>query len=383
MKYSPRIFLIVALSVFVGLCAAYIFAFESILGSPRVSDEYWTRALYDYKHYAAKEIEGPKLVVLSGSNSLFGINSDLLEARMERETVNLAIHADMDINFLYQQASDVLSEGDLLVMPLEYSYYNATKTLTLEFVLYMTAFGDDIYLRKLSLIDYLMFIKDVPKTRVWRGLVEPLHAKRLRLGQKVLYTGPKGIVSDVLRNNQRLKRVVYTDYSHKSLNLKGDIVASRSAHKVVHDIVNLPDKHEPYLNLEDGLSDHFIRHFKRIQALAEERKAQLVLTWPVSIRHAGLDLTTQKGQLRIERLISLLSDNGIEIQCNPAFFNLDYRLFYDTAYHLNERGRILRTEALAQCLSQLDDEKPKSQLPIDWEKSLKTVRYHESRMLSR
>jgi len=268
-------------------------------------------------------------------------------------------------------------------MPFEYSYYSASKTLTLEFVLHMTAWGEDIYLQKLSLIDYLMFIKDVPKTRVWMGLVEPTYAKRLRFGQKPLYKGPNEIISDVLRNNQRKKRVVFAGYSHQSLNLKGDIDASESTQKSVVDIVKKPDNYEPYLNLEDGLSDHFIHHYKRIQALAEERKAQLVLTWPASIRHPGLDLTTQKDQLRIERLIALLSDNGIEIECNPAFFNLDYRMFYDTAYHLNVRGSILRTEALAQCLSQRDDEKPKSLLPIDWEGSLKTMHYHESRMLSR
>jgi hypothetical protein len=160
-------------------------------------------------------------------------------------------------------------------------------------------------------------------------------------------------------------------------------MASRSTQQSVRDIVSLPEKHDSYFEVKDGISPHFIRHFKRILALAEERGAQVVLTWPATIRHAGLDLTKREDQLRIERLTSLLSASGIEIACNPAFFNLDHRLFFDTSYHLRERGAILRTEALAQCLSELDQQKGSSHKPVDWAKSLKVLSHHESQMLAR
>jgi len=383
MKSSPRTFLILSLVAFLGFGVAYILAFERVLGSPKLRVEYWTKALYDYKYYAAKQIEEPKLIVLAGSNGMFGINSNVLEKRMQRQTVNLALHADLDISFLYQQADDLLAEGDLLVMPLEYSYYESSDSFNISFVRYMMAWGNEIYLKNLSLLDYLGFIKAVPKLEVWLGLVSPSNFKRLDRTKEVLYPGPDVIVREVLRNNKRRNRVVFSGYSHNSLNLNGDIMASRSTQQSVRDIVSLPEKHDSYFEVKDEISPHFIRHFKRIQALAEERGAQVVLTWPATIRHAGLDLTKREDQLRIERLRSLLSASGIDLACNPGFFNLDHRLFFDTSYHLRERGAILRTEALAQCLSELDQQKGSSHKPVDWAKSLKILSHHESRMLGR
>jgi len=382
MKSSPRLFLLLSLVAFLGFGVAYILAFERVLGSPKLRVGYWNKALYDYKDYAAKQIEEPKLIVLAGSNGMFGINSNLLEKRIQRQTVNLALHADLDISFLYQQADDVLAEGDLLVMPLEYSYYDATDALNISFVLYMMAWGNEIYLKNLSWVDYFSFINAVPKIEVWLGLVSPSNYKRLDSSKDVLYPGPDGIVREVMRNNKRRNRVVFSGYSHNSLNLKGDIMASRSTQQSVRDIVSLPEKHDSYFEVKDEISPHFIRHFKRILALAEKRGAQVVLTWPATIRHAGLDLTKREDQLRIERLTSLLSASGIDIACNPAFFNLDHRLFFDTSYHLRERGAILRTEALAQCLSELD-QKDSSHKPVDWAKSLKILSHHESQMLAR
>lgn len=48
-----------------------------------------------------------------------------------------------------------------------------------------------------------------------------------------------------------------------------------------------------------------------------------------------------------------LMAGGITPQCAPGDFHFDPELFFNTEYHLNKRGAVLRSENLARCINKV------------------------------
>ena len=55
--------------------------------------EHWLSDVYFAKEYRAAHIVEPKVIIVSGSNSLFGFDSKTLENLIGKPVVNLAGHA--------------------------------------------------------------------------------------------------------------------------------------------------------------------------------------------------------------------------------------------------------------------------------------------------
>ncbi|TNC82435.1 MAG: hypothetical protein C9356_03140 [Oleiphilus sp.] len=378
MRLNAHHYLLSVVAIFCVFAGLYAYLLNSVIGSTLQTDEYWTRAIYDYKQHAAKQSEAPKVIVLSGSNGMFGVDSSLLGQTLGRKAVNLAIHGDLDISFLYQQLSETMAPGDWVLMPLEYEYYTESKDLSLEFVSSMVAWGEDIYLKHLSLPEYVKFLVSIPKQRMWAGLVRGGAPRILRRGQPTLYEDPETIINEVLKNN-RAKPARFNGYTHLSLNLEGDIDAPYRHQKNVLEFVR---KGETYLPENFEVSSRFIRYFKKIEALVAEREGHLLLTWPVSVRNPHFDLGKPVFQQRAAHFVRTLGESNIQIACHPAYFNLDYRLFFDTSYHLNTKGKRMRTKQLAECFQEKyadsKDTVAVSELEgFSWKRVLPTVRQQE------
>ena len=78
--------------------------------------------------------------------------------------------------------------------------------------------------------------------------------------------------------------------------------------------------------------------------------ATAVLTWPTSMKTQYFNKDDPQSNSMINTLTNNLKEHDIEIYCSPWSVNLDPKLFYDTAYHLNKEGARIRTEAVYSCL---------------------------------
>jgi hypothetical protein len=70
------------------------------------------------------KIESPRLVIFSGSNSMYGFNAKKIEQELGISTVNCGIHAGLSLDFLLWLTEHHFSSGDTIIMPLEYNLYN-------------------------------------------------------------------------------------------------------------------------------------------------------------------------------------------------------------------------------------------------------------------
>lgn len=339
-----RIFILLTFVFTLLFGAGYVALFGMQLEAP-VQAAWWVKNVYDIKDDRARSIDGPKMIILSGSNGLFGIDSKVLEETSGFPVVNLAAHGSLDLNFYYEKLKEHIGENDVVVMPLEYDYYFASDTLSEWFCNNISAWGADDYLSKLSRWEYLKFIYGTPKERVFEGL------------QLINDTteGSKMIFEEAAIHN--LDSVInhfgqsWRGYSYESLNLYGDFLADEPLDT---QIVSYNAGYEGEYVKKDGIiSEYFLEIYKKIEDLVAENNGTLILTHPVSMRHRLFDLGVKENWRYLNSLIVQLKQQGIDLHFNPALFNLNPKFFFNTHYHLNYNGAQIRTNLLAQRIEAL------------------------------
>ncbi len=340
---KPKNFILVGFIFVILIFISYILTFFFQLHAP-LKAEYWINSAYKYKDFKAKTIKKKKIIIISGSNSLFGINSEIIENITGYPVINLAVHAGLDIDFLYYKIKNHIKEGDIIVMPLEFGYYTKAKS-SRWFSNNIMSWGNG-YLKELSILNLLNFIVTTEPTRVFKGVVKQIESDSNN--QKIIQ---KDKIINTLESLWKKDGAIWRGYSYKSLNKNGDINADKI----------FTYKGDPsYLSDSIKISKRFIATYNKINKLVENNNGKLLVTYPVTIKNPNFDLSKDKFQNIINNFEKvLLRKTDIDIKCNPALFNLDRTYFFNTSYHPNKYGALIRSENLANCIKLINETKYK------------------------
>lgn len=112
--------------------------------------------LISQKNQKAQEFDkiGNKILIFSGSNTLYGINAKYIHEQTGLPVVNYGIHAGLE-DYIFEEAKKILKSGDTVIMPLEYSLYKErNSTIPSQLAEYLVTYGKD-YLKDATLIQKL------------------------------------------------------------------------------------------------------------------------------------------------------------------------------------------------------------------------------------
>ncbi|SHI95314.1 hypothetical protein [Cycloclasticus pugetii] len=314
----------------------YISMFYYQLNAP-VKAAWWVHDIYQYKDFKASSIKSKKIIIISGSNGLFGTNSKLIESETGYPVINLASQGALDIDFLYYKISQSIKEGDIVIMPLEFAHYSRVKP-TSWFTNNMMAWGED-YLTQLSLIQTIQFIIDTAPNRVLEGVLSQIQNNSTNTKKT-----PREVVLKWFETSPENPNWKGVKHGYRNMNKHGDYN--------VDSFVTF-NKDNPYIGRDLNLSQHFIETYFKINNLVKQHNGKLFLTYPVTIRNSLFDLSEQESQNRVENLELLLHQHRIDIYCNAALFNLDRKYFFNTKYHPNKYGALIRSSNLGDCIDGL------------------------------
>ncbi len=281
-----------------------------VLAAHRPDDRAYLAATLD-KHALLETRARPLLVVVGGSNAAFGLDSELLAARLPGyHVVNLGLHAGLGLEFMLAEAEPTLGPGDVLVISPEYQHFAQTRKDLLVSVLEQRP-------RSIASVPlrYLPEILDRGLTEAGRVIRETL--RRLTGGEP---PGPP--------------------YSRASFNAFGDVVAHRGRPAAA------PVGRFTFIGLSASSVRATANRIDVFAARCQARGVRVYLVWPpipeptFRQHQASLDLiqTTLATELRVPMLNQ------------PADAAFDQALFYDSYYHLTSEGTRRRTEALATAL---------------------------------
>ena len=256
-------------------------------------------------------ISSPKIVVIGGSSTAFGLRSDIMQEQLGMPVVNFGLYASLGTKIMLDLSKANISEGDIIIIAPEQdkqtlsTYFNADSAWK----------GFD------GNFQYLKYLHrdDVPSML---GSLVSFAAEK----HKYLSKGEKPSVSGV--------------YTKEAFNLYGDISYKREANTMFGGY----DKNTPISFDVDIISKDFINYLNQYAQFAKNKGASVFFSF-APMNRAALEENTDSDDIYayFSYLQSVLDFHVIS---NPETYLMQSNWFYDSNFHVNDSGAILHTKHL-------------------------------------
>ncbi|WP_101689566.1 hypothetical protein [Dysgonomonas massiliensis] len=261
-----------------------------------------------------QNVEGPRLILLGGSNVGMSVDSQMLKDSLGVNPVNGGLHAGFGLKFVLDNAAQYLKSGDVVVVIPEYEQYDLN-----------VFYGD---------VDLLKLLFDVAPEKI--SLINFEQSKY------ILTLIPSYIKIKLLPSSYFYRRASRPiAYLKSAYNAYGDAVAHWDDRNIGQ-IELLPLAERPEMASVAYL-DGWIQ--------AQKKKGVIVyLSYPAFEKK---NYESSIGY--ISQVDSLIRAKDINVLGFPEDFVMDKSCFYDTRYHMNRRGVLLRTEKIIRLLCAEND----------------------------
>lgn len=278
------------------------------IGSRCADPQHFLAALNDKVHLL-DGAPGKRLILIGGSNLLFGVDSSDLQASLGRPVCNFSLHAGLGLEYPLWLALPRLHAGDLVVISPEYFAAAPQLEVLAQSALYYPA-AERFAAEHLGLLDQLRFY-----------LQETQKAAGVLHGRAYIALGGK--------NPDQLFR--------RDISPQGDMIGHL-------------DRPRPPGSLRDFLlqpSDYSaaLALIEDFAARAQQKGARVVFAYPTVCQ----SFWTQNGE-PIRIFANQLAGLRCPVINTPMTFVYPDSVYYDTAYHLTREGRQRRTVDLLACL---------------------------------
>lgn len=334
---NSRKFLCISSIVFITTFFLYYIAFTAQLGA-NVKAEWWASDLHAYKMNLIKKEKNKKIIIVGGSNALFGIDSSIMSEALKMPVYNLGVHYLLpELQFLDLQ--EVVNQGDIVIGLFEFEIFTSEFQYSDWFTNNIMAWGQKSYLEKVDILNYLKFLSSVEPKRIVDGLqviIRSNEEKTSELKKIIQFIDAKAI------NDNK-----FYGYSYKSMNKNGDFLIESS----LHDSDSLSPKN-PIINMYENnkkITNYSIDFFKRLKDLVEMKGGELFLTYPTILESSKFSKKNLETHKAVKYFYDQIKQEGIEILCDPFDFTFKRKYFYDSKYHLKKIGAQLRTKSLLSC----------------------------------
>lgn len=241
-----------------------------------------------------------KIIIISGSNGAFGINSRMINRAFDMPVVNTSSTADIGVRMQFEIYKDFMHKGDIVVLTPEYGGG------------YDRLYGGSALLRVLSTFLPTAYSKVTLKQWIYVYKYIGIHFDNaINTVNDMEFDGP------------------YSDYY---LNEFGDIECERP-HK---------DSLES-ISINGEVEDDYVAYLKSIFSYAEQKGINLILLPPTLREHEFKAFNKQ-----IDSIANILKSNDICFRAKPSRYSYHDSLYFDTPYHMTQQGANKRTENIIE-----------------------------------
>lgn len=263
------------------------------------------------KYALLNQTDSPKVVVVGGSSVAFGLDSELLSQSIGMPVVNFGLYATLGTKIMLDLSKSNIGEGDIVILAPEMD----AQTLSLYFNAEAAWQGMD------SNMGMLRYIAKEDRSDMIGGLYDYVVAKvKYTLGNKL---NPAGV------------------YNRDSFNEYGDIVYARPYNTMLLG-------YDPTKTIEltgDIFDDEFVAYVNEYIDWCEKRGATVYYSFCPMNESAVSAATTEETVLAFYQFLHEKLHCGIISNVNDYIIEENY--FYDSNFHLNDAGVVLRTSLLA------------------------------------
>lgn len=286
----------------------FLVVFEGIvLGilkcNPGTFHSNYTSLIVD-KYRMLQKTDEPKIIIVSGSSSAFGLDQYLLEEETGYKVVNLGLHAGFGHLFCSELAKENINEGDIVLLGYEYGWEGGFESLGQQLI--MTGIDDNIDL-----------YKHIPPDK-WKDFVGYLFSYA---ALKNRYEGANGIYSrEAFDENGQM-----TMYREYEMNYSENAQAFGQV-----DLTNV------------WISEEAVEYLRDLKKYIEDRGADVYFIAPPVLKEAIVCDYSEFDQLKkLEE-----EEIGIPYISNPEDYFFEDELMSNALYHCSSEGEKVRTELL-------------------------------------
>lgn len=260
--------------------------------------------------------EKPKIIIIAGSSAAFGINEEMLREATGYEVVNLGVHGGMGGLFETEISKANIREGDIVLLGYEYGWGASD---------YFEKFGIDLVMSGIdSRIDMYRWIPCDNYDEVFGYLFT-------YAGKKIQFVEPK-----------------QTIYARESFDEKGEMIYERNECT----IENYSERIDYYGNVvEENLkiSEESSEYIKKFKNFVENKGGRIYFIAPPLLE----DAYQGEQEYFTEFCENAKKSTGIEYISDPQEYLFPYELMFDTIYHCNSEGEVVRTKLLIEDLKEV------------------------------
>jgi hypothetical protein len=273
----------------------------------------WIDGLYKEKVAALNRLHGNRIYVVSGSSSLFSLDTKVLSQAVGKPVVNLATHAGLGLPYILDRAERQMQPGDTIIFTPEYPLLELPATPNQLVIDYVTFF-DRSYIASRPLVERAHFYLGYG---FLDAIVETL--KVIRTGKQM---GRPDLTTDELGN------------------ARGNTVALS-----VKDNAEFAPGGAPVPISPDELDV-----MRKFAARAREKHVSL-LAFPIALIHLpGYEAPSQRALRR--QIRATFQDLGMTVRGDDSTGWVEPGGIYDSAVHANDAGRAAYTARIAVLLCQ-------------------------------
>lgn len=267
------------------------------------------------KRERADAINSEKTIIIGGSASNLGFDSKYFEELSGKPAVNLAVSAGIPLKIYMRAAELCAKKGDILIIPLEYDYYE-----------------DDFNKINESYVDMVGVDPDLKCNESFWNSIEYFSLGFLRS-----FTRMNDCILFALRNFIGSENTIYIA---DSVDEYGDFCLHKNRVPTYKSTISFTDfqyNSEIFYQINS-----FIERMK-------DRDVEVYLAYPCvdKCAFANCEQYFDEVQQTVEYYISKENIIG-----TPHAFGFDSDFFFDTAYHLRYENRKVYTEKLFTCYNQ-------------------------------
>ena len=268
------------------------------------------------KFHRIDSLKSPKIVLIAGSNFAYGINSEMIEKQLKMPVANMAIHYNLGTDFMLRSLENKLNAGDIVVVGFEYIVNSGGE------------------MQEKLLVKHFF-----PPAENWISY-KNLKDKIVENSSFYLFQF-RSIIRRLIHNEHFRPEVsgTYDIFFRKGFNNYGDLISHLNNPPVPKLPESLLDDY--YANFEKPIAD--LNDFNKKM---KKKGVKVYFSYPTyAITGYNKDKKTIK---KIEKQFDSMAK--FSILGKPEDFVFPDSLYQDMIYHLNVRGRDVRTQHLIDLL---------------------------------
>lgn len=250
----------------------------------------------------------PKIIILGGSSAAFGINQQLIEMETGYKVVNLGVHADFGCVFYAELSKANINAGDIVLIGYEYGWNEQGA---------FSSIGTDLVM---SGIDSKLEMYRYIPCRFWPSIL--------------------GYLPEYAEKKNEYIPIPSGCYTRTAFDKSGQMIYVRDG-----ELRNYNEKDFGRVKIENAeISGESIAYLGNYADYVYERGAKVYFIAPPLLKDALICDTS---------LLRALADNeemtiGIPYISDPVDYLYPGDLMYDTIYHCNNKGELVRTLQLIE-----------------------------------